>query len=58
MFWTIVIVVFAVVLAAGWWVGRRRSGGSFRNGSGDGAVADAKRQSTMNKLSGPGAGWS
>jgi len=58
MFWTIVIAVFAVVLAVGWWVGRRRSGGSFRNGPGDGAVADAKRQSTMNKLSGPGAGWS
>ena len=58
MFWTIVIAVFAVVLAAGRWVGRRRSGGNFRHSPGDGAVADAKRQSTINKLSGPGVGWS
>jgi hypothetical protein len=58
MFWTIVIVVFAVVLAVGWWVGRGRPSGSFQNNPGDGAVADAKQQSMNNKLSGPGAGWS
>jgi len=31
MFWTIVIVVFAGVLAVGWWVGRGRPSGSFHN---------------------------
>ncbi len=58
MFWTIVIIVLVVVLAAGWWVGRGRKAGSFGNTPDDGAAADAKRQATNNKLSGPGAGWS
>ena len=57
MFWTIVIVVLVVVLAAGWYVGRGRTAGTFRDNPGDGAANEAKRQAMNNKLSGPGAGW-